>query len=238
MTTFNIFHTTRVRIGVRDAPHIWGAGEIRDAGERRLFGGLARSEPFVTPHVWGTGEMSTKISATYLGRCGNKHWKSRRIYVALGHDELNTMYAARLQQRKNIGMIFFKLANDILCFDQGPIWWTIFFIANQIRWKFHSARILIIIKWSPCNFDMKYDGKTVHKTGPCITPQHITEKWTVSYVLYMMMCCTCSWKTKKGIPDHFVTVLRVFKHRNLYNGLIGSGYDVPACVMVMISWIW
>ena len=89
MTTFNIFHTTRVRIGVRDAPHIWGAGEIRDAGERRLFGGLARSEPFVTPHVWGTGEMSTKISATYLGRCGNKHWKSRRIYVALGHDELN-----------------------------------------------------------------------------------------------------------------------------------------------------
>ena len=88
MTTFNIFHTTRVRIGVRDAPHIWGAGEIRDAGERRLFGGLARSEPFVTPHVWGTGEMSTEISATYLGRCGNKHWKSRRIYVALGHDEL------------------------------------------------------------------------------------------------------------------------------------------------------
>ena len=73
MTTFNIFHTTRVRIGVRDAPHIWGAGEIRDAGERRLFGGLARSEPFVTPHVWGTGEMSTEISATYLGRCGNKH---------------------------------------------------------------------------------------------------------------------------------------------------------------------
>ena len=84
-----IFSTkTRVRIGVRDAPHIWGAGEIRDAGERRLFGGLARSEPFVTPHVWGTGEMSTEISATYLGRCGNKHWKSRRIYVALGHDEL------------------------------------------------------------------------------------------------------------------------------------------------------
>ena len=91
MTTFNIFHTTRVRIGVRDAPHIWGAGEIRDAGERRLFGGLARSEPFVTPHVWGTGEMSTEISATYLGRCGNKHWKSRRIYVALGHDELNSI---------------------------------------------------------------------------------------------------------------------------------------------------
>ena len=90
MTTFNIFHTTRVRIVVRDAPHIWGAGEIRDAGERRLFGGLARSEPFVTPHVWGTGEMSTEISATYLGRCGNKHWKSRRIYVALGHDELNS----------------------------------------------------------------------------------------------------------------------------------------------------
>ena len=89
MTTFNIFHTTRVRIGVRDAPHIWGAGEIRDAGEWRLFGGLARSEPFVTPHVWGTGEMSTEISATYLGRCGNKHWKSRRIYVALGHDELS-----------------------------------------------------------------------------------------------------------------------------------------------------
>ena len=88
MTTFNIFHTTRVRIGVRDAPHIWGAGEIRDAGERRLFGGLARSEPFVTPHVWGTGEMSTEISATYLGRCGNKHCKSRRIYVALGHNEL------------------------------------------------------------------------------------------------------------------------------------------------------
>ena len=88
MTTFNIFHTTRVRIGVRDAPHIWGAGEIRDAGERRLFGGLARSEPFVKPHVWGTGEMSTEISATYLGRCGNKHWKSRSIYVALGHDEL------------------------------------------------------------------------------------------------------------------------------------------------------
>ena len=88
MTTFNIFHTTRVRIGVRAAPHIWGAGEIRDAGERRLFGGLARSEPFVTPHVWGTGEMSTEISAPYLGHWGNKHWKSRRIYVALGHDEL------------------------------------------------------------------------------------------------------------------------------------------------------
>ena len=75
-------------MGVRDAPHIWGAGEIRDAGERRLFGGLARSEPFVTPHVWGTGEMSTEISAPYLGRWGNTHWKSRRIYVALGHDEL------------------------------------------------------------------------------------------------------------------------------------------------------
>ena len=88
MTTFNIFYTTHVRIGVRDAPHIWGAGEIRDAGERRLFGGLARNEPFVTPHVWGTGEISTEISAPYLGRWGNKHWKSRRIYVALGHDEL------------------------------------------------------------------------------------------------------------------------------------------------------
>ena len=88
MTTFDIFHTTRVGIGVRDAPHIWGAGEIRDAGERRLFGGLARSEPFVTPLVWGTGEMSTEISAPYPGRWGNKHWKSRRIYVALGHDEL------------------------------------------------------------------------------------------------------------------------------------------------------
>ena len=84
MTTFDIFHTIRVMIGVRDAPHLWGAGEIRDAGEQRLFGGL-----FVTPHIWGTGEMSTEISATYLGRWGNKHWKSRRIYVALGHDELN-----------------------------------------------------------------------------------------------------------------------------------------------------
>ena len=88
MTTFNIFHTTRVRVGVRDAPHMWGAGEIRDAGERRLFGGLARSEPFVTPQIWGTGEMSTETSALYLGHWGNKHWKSRRIYVALGHDEL------------------------------------------------------------------------------------------------------------------------------------------------------
>ena len=92
MTTFNIFHTTRVRIGVRDAPHIWGAGEIRDAGERRLFGGLARSKPFVTPHISGTGEMSTEISATYLGRWGNKHRKSRRIYVALGHDELKVYF--------------------------------------------------------------------------------------------------------------------------------------------------
>ena len=90
MTTFNIFHTTRVRIGVREAPLIWGAGEIRDAGERRLFGGLARSEPFVTPHIWGTGEMSTEIRTTYLGRWGNKHWKSWRIYVAPGHDELIT----------------------------------------------------------------------------------------------------------------------------------------------------
>ena len=88
MTTFNIFHTTRVRIRVRDAPHIWGAGEIRDAGKRRLFGGLARSKPFVTPHIWGIGEMSTELSATYLGCWGNKHCKSRRIYVALGHDEL------------------------------------------------------------------------------------------------------------------------------------------------------
>ena len=88
MTAFNIFHTIRVRIGVRDAPHIWGAGEIRDAGERRLFEGLGRSERFVTPHIWGTGEMSTEISATYLGRWGNKYWKSRRIYVALGHDDL------------------------------------------------------------------------------------------------------------------------------------------------------
>ena len=91
MTTFNIFHTTRVRIGVRDAPHIWGAGDIRDAGERRLFGGLARSEPFVTPHIWGTGEMSTEISTTYLGCWRNKQLKSRRIYVALGHDELKTL---------------------------------------------------------------------------------------------------------------------------------------------------
>ena len=64
VTTFNIFHT----------PHIWGAGEIRDAGERRLFGGLAGSgEPFVTPHISGTGEMITEISATHLGRWGNKH---------------------------------------------------------------------------------------------------------------------------------------------------------------------
>ena len=69
--------------------HIYGAlGEIRDAGERRLFGGLGRSELCVTPHIWGTGEIGTEISATYLGRWGNTHWKSRRIYVALGHDEL------------------------------------------------------------------------------------------------------------------------------------------------------
>ena len=84
-----IFSTQHQRIGVHDAPHIWGIGEIRDAGERRLFGGLGRSEPFVTPHIWGTGEMSTEISATYLGCWGNKHSKSRHIYVALGHDELN-----------------------------------------------------------------------------------------------------------------------------------------------------
>ena len=32
--------------------------------------------------------MSTEISAPYPGRWGNKHWKSRRIYVALGHDEI------------------------------------------------------------------------------------------------------------------------------------------------------
>ena len=115
VTTFNIFHTTRVRIGVRDAPHIWGAGEIRNVGERRLFGGLARSKPFVTPHIWGTGKMSTEISATYLGRWGNKHWKSRRIYVALGHDELirwielwniisncNFRFAASALQRDNV----------------------------------------------------------------------------------------------------------------------------------------
>ena len=93
MTTFDIFHTTRVRKGIRGAPHIWGAGEIRDVGERRLFWGLARSKLFVTPHIWGTGEMSTEISATYLGRWGNKHWKSRRIYVALGHDELMVLEA-------------------------------------------------------------------------------------------------------------------------------------------------
>ena len=96
-------------MGVRDAPHIWGAGEIRDAGERRLFGGLARSEPFVTPHVWGTGEMSTEISAPYLGRWGNKHWKSRRIYVALGHDELN-----------NVTRWPIKTANDIM-YRMDPI---------------------------------------------------------------------------------------------------------------------
>ena len=33
--------------------------------------------------------MSTEISDPYLGRWGNKPWKSRRIYVALGHDELS-----------------------------------------------------------------------------------------------------------------------------------------------------
>ena len=75
MTTFNIFHTIRVRTGVRDVPHIWGAGEIRDVGERRLFGRQVMSEPFVTPHIWGTGEMSTEISATYLGRWGEKALK-------------------------------------------------------------------------------------------------------------------------------------------------------------------
>ena len=107
MTKFNIFHTTRVRIEVRDGPHIWGAGEIRDAGEQRLFWGLARSEPFVTPHIWGTGEMSTEISATYLGRWGNKHWKSRRIYVALGHDELKHFYA------KLIGAKFLYVNSEI-----------------------------------------------------------------------------------------------------------------------------
>ena len=70
---------------------IWGAGEIRDAGERRLFGGLGRSELFVALHICGTGEMSTEINAIYLGRWGNKHWKSRRIYVALGHDEIRSV---------------------------------------------------------------------------------------------------------------------------------------------------
>ena len=58
----------RVRIEVRDAPHIWGVGEIRDAGERRLFVGLGRIEPFVKPYICGTGEMSTEISDAYKGR--------------------------------------------------------------------------------------------------------------------------------------------------------------------------
>ena len=60
----------------------------KESTEQRLFGALRRSETFLTPHIWGTGEMSTEISAIYLGRWGNEHWKSRRIYVALGHDEL------------------------------------------------------------------------------------------------------------------------------------------------------
>ena len=135
MTTFNIFHTTRVRIGVRDAPHIWGAGEIRDAGERRLFGGLARSEPFVTPHVWGTGEMSTEISATYLGRWGNKHWKSRRIYVALGHDELRHNDARIETTGDNIG------PPDRWRPDTGSSypWWSSVYVTIRNR-----ARIRII----------------------------------------------------------------------------------------------
>ena len=134
MTTFNIFHTTRVRTGVRDAPHIWGAGEIRDAGERRLFGGLARSEPFVTPHVWGTGEMSTEISATYLGRCGNKHWKSRGIYVALGHDELRDTVA------QNIAWSFDKLI--------GP--WKIWMQFYKRNFYSHFTDWYLQIFWRQC----------------------------------------------------------------------------------------
>ena len=135
MTTFNIFHTTRVRIGVRDAPHIWGAGEIRDAGERRLFGGLARSEPFVTPHVWGTGEMSTEISAPYLGRWGNKHWKSRRIYVALGHDELRMRPLIR-NTEANWTIFYKKLKNN-----------TTMIISTNIRitWENHCGIVKNII---------------------------------------------------------------------------------------------
>ena len=73
MTTFDNFHTIRVRIGVRDAPHIWGAGEIRDTGERRLFWAQGRSEPFVTPRICSTGEMSTEISDAYTRRLGDEH---------------------------------------------------------------------------------------------------------------------------------------------------------------------
>ena len=140
MTTFNIFHTTRVRIGVRDAPHIWGAGEIRDAGERRLFGGLARSEPFVTPHVWGTGEMSTEISAPYLGRWGNKPWKSRRIYVALGHDELT-----RPHQRQSC-MSGQALLHHWLCNQKHP--WGICScspIVNFLKVTFYHEMVSLVI---------------------------------------------------------------------------------------------
>ena len=121
MTTFNIFHTTRVRIGIRDAPHIWGAGEIRDAGERRLFGGLARGEPFVTPHIWATGEMSREISATYLGHWGNKHWKSRRIYVALGHDELKQSFAYWLAESQHAGLRHLMISAATLIFKTMAI---------------------------------------------------------------------------------------------------------------------
>ena len=44
------------------------------------------------PHIRGAGEMGTGISDAYVGRWGDKHWKSRRMYVALGHDELNRRY--------------------------------------------------------------------------------------------------------------------------------------------------
>ena len=57
--------------------------------------------------------MSTEISATYLGRCGNKHWKSRRIYVALGHDELNKPVVVGKWLRHLIGLITFVNELDI-----------------------------------------------------------------------------------------------------------------------------
>ena len=145
MTIFNIFHTIRVGIGVRDAPYIWGAGEIRDAGERRLFGGLARSEPFVAPHIWGTGEMSTEISATYLGRWGNKLWKLRRIYVALDHDELTYIAYHKLVR---------QFTQSLICFQYEPIivsaWYQTFYTSRQtfdiliLCWKLLKQNVIIL----------------------------------------------------------------------------------------------
>ena len=118
-------------------------------GRATTIWGLGRSEPFVTLHIWGTAEMSTEISVTYLGGWGHKHWKSRRIYVALGHDELT--YFSHHVNISKVRQGEYGFCHVLLVtFNSCPRMTFLDFVAtfdmkafDSLVWKYH-----IMIRWS------------------------------------------------------------------------------------------